>query len=538
MHLRRKSISNHIKGLLEVEPLHFVCCSTSEATRIESMDSSSLNAANIIDDIVIESPPQMSIGTSKLNHVIKMPNDEKIIITSNANEDLDKKYDSQYVLAKNVVDKIFYSHMKKHKFKDTPTGMSESMLNNIPLFTGDEELMMVQKKKDPPSEPITNLNKGNQGSSAYSNKIREFIEETNREDVSGPILPWHKLLSVPTKQMIVVDRMHSGARRQVTLDFGYPVLITDIIIPACNDLASLTIDTWCFDEESDCVRLAVSQDIGAKALILSDLQPPPVCRFLRMTFMGRYGMSATRCKLPMGMFYGHVVLLDKDSYADNVMKFVKNKKKYIQTQLKVLNALYEDTHCRYCLSSSKLVELLQPLLKSENSNMSHMQTYLNRLKETEDYSQEFVKISTVYEECITFQNQLNVVKNVIKRLERAIDEDGKKSNEEEEDNSLKTLCTDKLRVISECLVELLLHFVMNYGQHSISALHNFFDLNTCNLMFKTLVINGDSHIRIATCSMLVKMCSFSVKPWWGNFFADTFTTLFSSQNVEVFPQDR
>lgn len=536
MHLRRKSVSNHIKGLLEVEPLHFVCCSTSEATRIENIDSTSSQAANIIDDIVIETPPQQMIGTSKLvtnDHVIKMPN-EKMIVTSEM--DVDKKFDSQYMLAKNVVDKIFYSHMKKHKFKDSVAGISESMLNNIPLFTNDEELMIIQQnaaEKDSQGDGNSN-NRANGGSSVYSNRVREFIEETNRDDIASPILPWHKLLSVPSKQIIVVDRMHSGARRQVTLDFGYPVLLTDIIIPSCNDLASLTIDTWCFDEDSDCVRLAMSQDIGAKALILSDLQPSPVCRFLRMTFMGRYGMSATRCKLPMGMFYGHVVLLDKDSYADPVMKFIKNKKNYIQTQLKVLNALYEDTHCRYCLSSSKLAELLQPLLKSENSNMSHMQTYLNRLKETEDYSQEFVKISTVYEECLTFQNQLNVVRNVIKRLESSLDD----KNNGDEEHSLKSLCTDKLRVISECLVELLLHFVMNYGLHSISALHNFFDLNTCNLMFKTLVINGDSHIRIATCSMLVKMCSFAVKPWWGSFFADTFTTLFSSQNTEIFPQDR
>lgn len=495
-----------------------------------------MQSNNVIDDIVIETPPQMQmgIGTSKLvtnEHIIKMPN-EKIILES----ELDKKFDSQYVLAKNVVDKIFYSHMKKHKFKDSPSGVSgvsESMLNNLPIFTGDEELMIMHQK----SEKETDEENGNKtNGSTYGNRIREFIEETNRDDVASTVLPWHKLLSVPSKQMIVVDRMHSGARRQVTLDFGYHVLLTDIIIPACNDLASLTIDTWCFEEENDCVRLAVSQDIGVKALILSDLQPPPVCRFLRITFMGRYGMSATRCKLPMGSFYGHVVILDKDSYADPVMKFIKNKKSHIQTQLKVLNALYEDTHCRYCLSSSKLSELLQPLLKSENSNMSHMQNYLNRLKDNEDCSQEYVKISSVYEECIQFQNQLNVVKNVIRRLESALEDDTTRKQSTE--NPLKSLCTDKLRVISECLVELLLHFIITYGQHSISSLHNFFDLNTCNLMFKTLVINGDSHIRIASCSMLVKMCSYTLKPWWGNFFADTFTNLFSSQNVEVFPQDR
>lgn len=169
--------------------------------------------------------------------------------------------------------------------------------------------------------------------------------------------------------------------------------------------------------------------------------------------------------------------------------------------------------------------------------MNHMQSYLNRLKETEDSNnQEYAKISTVYEECMIFQIQLNVVKNVIKRLEIALyeDEHAKQSSE----TSLSLVSTDKLRVLSECLVESLLHFVTTYGSLSISTLHNFFDLKTCNLMFKTLVINGDSHIRIATCSMIVKMCSYLVKPWWGNFFSDIFTSLFSSQNIEIFPQDR
>jgi baculoviral IAP repeat-containing protein 6 len=529
-HLRRKSINNHIKGLLEVEPLHFVCCSTSEATRIENMDSLAMQATNVIDDIVIETP-QVGFGTSKLatsEHLIKMPN-EKITLMNET--ELEKKMDATYALAKNVVDKIFYSQMKKNKYKDTyMKGMSNT---NMPIFTGDEEYMIIQQGDDKNLPMDIDSSRAQNGSSIYNNKVREFIEETNRDDSSAAVFPWHKLLSTPTKQMIIVDRMHSGARRQVTMDFGYPILLTDIIIPACSDLASLTIDVWCFDEEGDCVRLAVSQDIGVKALILSDLQPAPVCRYLKITFMGRYGMSATRCKIPMGSFYGHVVILDQDSYSDPVMKFVKNKKNNLKNQLKVLNALYEDTHCRYCLSSSKLTELLQPLLKNDSSNMSHMQSYLNHIKETED-SQEYSKISTVYDECISLQNQLNVIKNVIRRLENSMDENPQVVAE----TSLKQLCTDKLRVLSECLVETLLHFSTTYGSQNVAAVHNFFDLDTCNLMFKTLVINGDSHIRIATCSMLVKMCSYSLKPWWGTFFSDTFTTLFSSQNVEIFPQDR
>lgn len=489
---------------------------------------------NLIDDIVIDTPQQMAIGTSKLASVqqntnfIKLPN-EKIVMS---NETEAEKMESGLQGS----EKIFYQQMKKHKFKNP----AESKPNETPasnfttIFIGDEELMMMQQGEEKELVDVE-AGRNQSGSALYNSKVKEYIEETNKDDSSIPILPWHKFLTTPAKQMIVVDRMHSGARRQVTLDFGYPILLTDVVIPSCSDLASLTIDVWCFEEDGDSVRLAVSQDIGIKALILSDLQPPPVCRYLKITFMGRYGMSATRCKLPMGSFYGNVVILDKDSYADPVMKLVKNKLSYIKTQLKVLNALYEDTHCRYCLASSKLSELLQPLLKNDNSNMSHMQSYLNRIKEPEEQSQEFTRISSVYEECIAFQNQLNIVKNVIRRLEGALPGDQQQSNTK---NSLKDICTDKLRVLSECLVESLLHFLIKYGPKSVSTLHHFFDLSTCNLMFKTLVINGDSHIRLATCALLVRMCSFTFKPWWGDFFANTFTSLFSSQNVEVFPQDR
>lgn len=67
-------------------------------------------------------------------------------------------------------------------------------------------------------------------------------------------------------------------------------------------------------------------------------------------------------------------------------------------------------------------------------------------------------------------------------------------------------------------------------------LHSYFDLETCNLLFKTLVINGDSYIQLSTCSLLVRMCCF--QPWWGEFFSNIFTSLFSSQNCEIFPQNR
>lgn len=76
--------------------------------------------------------------------------------------------------------------------------------------------------------------------------------------------------------------MHSGARRFVILDFGSPVLLTDLIIPCCSDLASLSIDIWTKKEEVDGTRLIVAGDIGNRSLVVCDLQPPPVCRYLKV----------------------------------------------------------------------------------------------------------------------------------------------------------------------------------------------------------------------------------------------------------------
>ena len=73
-----------------------------------------------------------------------------------------------------------------------------------------------------------------------------------------------------------------GARRFVVLDFNKPVLLTDVIIPTSTDLASLSIDIWVQGEENDGQRLVVSTDIGIRSLILNNMMPPPVCRYLKV----------------------------------------------------------------------------------------------------------------------------------------------------------------------------------------------------------------------------------------------------------------
>lgn len=311
-------------------------------------------------------------------------------------------------------------------------------------------------------------------SAARSKRICEYIHEDLAEDGST-VMPWHKLLTSPAKQVIVVDRMHSGNRRFVTLDFGQPVMLTDIIVPACEELVLLAIDIWCFDEDSDSSRLLLTGDIGSKTIVLSDMQPPPICRFLKLTITGRYGISASRCKIPIGQFFGHVLVLDNDGYTHPIMNYIKTKPINLPGQLKALHSLYEDVHCRYSLASSKLAELLDPLFNSDISNVAHMHAYLNQPRdgptstgspylETSSLSiVDHTRIVTVYEECISFQQQLNIIQNVICRLDTSHRGTNGHLNSASLPPTLQTVSSDKLRVLSECLVDILLSSLNEYG---------------------------------------------------------------------------
>lgn len=98
-------------------------------------------------------------------------------------------------------------------------------------------------------------------------------------------VPWQQLVTPPPQHALVVERMHSGARRFAVLDLGCPVLLTDLFVPACPDLLSLSIDLWTVSEDQDGQRLVVAPDITTKTLIMNDIHPPPVVRFIKVCIM-------------------------------------------------------------------------------------------------------------------------------------------------------------------------------------------------------------------------------------------------------------
>ncbi|CAF1542819.1 unnamed protein product, partial [Rotaria sp. Silwood1] len=59
----------------------------------------------------------------------------------------------------------------------------------------------------------------------------------------------------------IIDRLSGGGRSYFVLDFGQQVTLTDILVPSCHQLASLTFDFWSYGQHIDCQRLFSSTHI-------------------------------------------------------------------------------------------------------------------------------------------------------------------------------------------------------------------------------------------------------------------------------------
>lgn len=108
------------------------------------------------------------------------------------------------------------------------------------------------------------------------------------------------------------------------------------------------------------------------------------------------------------------------------------------------------------------MDLLNGYLELYNGNAAHMMSYLNITNETD------TKVVTAYQECIELQQQLHTCNNILKKLQNngesaknlpELINNGQLSSEA----LLETASTDKLRVISENVVDMLLYFYFQMG---------------------------------------------------------------------------
>ena len=149
----------------------------------------------------------------------------------------------------------------------------------------------------------------------------------------------NSLFNVTPMQYLIVERMEPVSRHFAIIDFGMPICLSDVIIPACGEIASVSVDYWLQKEQKDSRRLLVSTGITQHSVQLCDIQPPPVCRYIKLIFVS-HSSNVVKARIPLGYYFGQPQQLD-ETYLNYLKKlYEENKSHFIQTIGNRINYFY------------------------------------------------------------------------------------------------------------------------------------------------------------------------------------------------------
>ncbi|XP_063007907.1 baculoviral IAP repeat-containing protein 6 isoform X4 [Melospiza melodia melodia] len=564
-----------LTGLLEVEPLHFTCVSTSDGTRIERDDASTFTVSTfgvtpavggLSSGTVGEASTALSsaaqVALQSLSHAMASAEQQLQVLQEKQQQLLKLQQQKAKLEAKlhqttaaaaaaasavgpvhnsvpsnTVAAPGFFIHPSD---VIPPTPKTTPLFMTPPLTPPNEAVSAVINAElaqlfpgsviDPPTVNLAAHNKNT--SKSRTNPLGSGL--------ALAISHASHFLQPPPHQSIIIERMHSGARRFVTLDFGRPILLTDVLIPTCGDLASLSIDIWTLGEEVDGRRLVVATDISTHSLILHDLLPPPVCRFMKITVIGRYGSTNARAKIPLGFYYGHTYILPYE----NELKLMHDplrgegesaNQPEIDQHLAMMVALQEDIQCRYNLACHRLEILLQSIDLPPLNSANNAQYFLRK---PDKAVEEDSRVFSAYQDCIQLQLQLNLAHHAVQRLKVALGASRKTLKEQSDPKELIQMSsTEQLRTIIRYLLDTLLSLLHSSNGHSVPVvLQSTFHAQACEELFKHLCISGTPKIRLHTGLLLVQLCGG--ERWWGQFLSNVLQELYNSEQLLIFPQDR
>ncbi|XP_016428418.1 baculoviral IAP repeat-containing protein 6-like [Sinocyclocheilus rhinocerous] len=561
-----------LTGLLEVEPLHFTCVSTSDGTRVERDDASmfTVSTFGVTPTMTGLSAGTVGEASTALSSAAQVALQSLSHAMVSAEQQLQVLQEKQQQLLKLQQQKAKLE-AKLHQTTSAAATAASGIVNSVPsnpssapgFFIHPSDVIPPTPKTTPlfMTPPLTPPNEA--VSAAISVELAQLFpgsvidpppvnlsaqNKNAQKAKSNPIGSGLALaisqashfLQPPPHQSIIIERMHSGARRFVTLDFGRPVLLTDALIPTCADLASLSIDIWNLGEEVDGRRLVVATDISTHSLILHDLLPPPVCRFMKITVIGRYGSTNARAKIPLGFYYGHTYILPWESELKLMHDPLRGESEAacqpdLDQHLSMMVALQEDIQCRYNLACHRLETLLQNIDLPPLNSANNAQYFLRK---PDKAVEEDSRVFSAYQDCIQLQLQLNLAHHAVQRLRVSLGATRKHLPENYDPRELvQNSSTEQLRTIIRYLLDTLLSLLHCCNGHSVpSVLQNTFHAQACEELFKQLCISGTPKIRLHAGLLLVQLCGG--ERWWGQFLSNVLQELYNSEQLLIFPQDR
>ncbi|CAF3703991.1 unnamed protein product [Adineta steineri] len=363
----------------------------------------------------------------------------------------------------------------------TTTTATSSTIHNQPIYSSNTNLSADKNRLDD-----ENLD---QQSASTTATFDDILAQISNNIVQGQYLPLYQF---------VIDRLSGGGRSHFILDFGQQVTLTDILIPSCQELASISLDFWSHAEHIDCQRLFSSTHISNQPFFLHDLQPPIIARYLRITLIGQSNISVSSIRLPVGYFFGYPYILNDDN--ENLSN---NYEKY-HNKLQVIEGVYETLISNYALCKQKLFNLL-----SSTSNIE--KTFLEK----------------IYRECIHLQIQINQASRQIQLCKQMLKIESVQINNQQP-------TSDYLKLLADLLTSELtsLSGIMQHTNGSPSP--SFISLEQALSIFDTFAIR---HVQIIDMpKRLLQLCSYH--SWWPEFVKECFQRYFLSNDMLTIDQQQ
>ena len=382
--------------------------------------------------------------------------------------------------------------------KNKAAAAQSSMLKKNSALFND----LIHSSKSSSTTTIQNQPISSSNSNSSMSKTNRFDEETFDPQMSIPSLTIDDYLTQISNNLhsgqclplyqFVIDRLSSGGRSYFVLDFGQQVTLTDILIPSCSELASLSLDFWTYGEHIDCQRLFSSTHISTQPFFLHDLQPTIHARYIRITLIGQTNISVSSIRLPVGYFFGYSYLLNDE----NENLHLNNQEKY-QTKLQLIDGIYETLVSNYALCRQKLSNLLS----STSSMMNLEKTFIEK----------------VYRECIQFQIQINQANGQIKQCKKYLKIYEPTDNEKQ---SQQKPTSDYLKLLADLLTSQLTCL------SSTNCSSTFISLEQALQIFDIFAIQ---HVQTVDMpKRLLELCSYH--SWWPEFLQECFQRYFLSND--------
>ena len=405
-----------------------------------------------------------------------------------------------------------------------------------------------------------------------------------------------RLTYAPQVLALRAERMHIGAKNQVVLDMGRLVLLTDIHQPVCADLLSIAIDVsptipssqgvgepaWDASPQQASTsnsspslwqRLVFSYDIAEKPLFLADLQPPVLCRYVRLTLVGRCpmsgGSSSTRLRslVALGCFLGYDCPLPADLLAEHSQQTGAGAiltADAVQQQRNLIAQFVvpeiAETFSTYRASLEAALERGATPARNELQSSAPATkkaepiSFMNLFASSTPLGTDASGSLSIVNQLLVWRRQLVRAIHLQRRLERHVY--SWRNAELDVDKSVKSLSTDKLRFAIERLLSLLLNLtgvpstpcitvldgaltngVQPGGLFVASALLNAFGEDALQRQLAQQLLCGTKLSQVLAAAFLTRICLFlhnahsAINPW--QWFAKLVLSIYKKAACEA-----